>query len=141
MEIMVHSLHHLPAMHEDVSGSHDSHVFVSHIYVDQPLAPSTTQNSAANVAETHLARAAAVRNRLKLATPSRAFTPNTHLSTNVLLHHEHGGGSPGEQKIDVAWQVCTPTLLRITLVVCKHGDIQVDHMIFTGPSKQSGIKN
>jgi len=76
---------------------------------NNPLGPSTTQNSTVNVnasiAETHLARAAAVRDRLKLSAPSRSFTPSSQLTTSVLLHHEHGGGLPGEQKINVAWQV------------------------------------
>jgi hypothetical protein len=77
---------------------------------DIPLGPSTSQNSTVNIgasiAETHLARAAAVRDRLKLSAPLRSFSPSTQLTTNVLLHHEHGGGMPGEQKINVAWQVC-----------------------------------
>lgn len=58
------------------------------------------------IAETHLVRAAAVRDRLKLSAPSRNFATTSHLTTSILLHHEHGGGSPGEQKINVAWQVC-----------------------------------
>lgn len=73
--------------------------------IDNPLGPSTAQNSInASIAETHLVRAATVRDRLKLSAPSRSFAPS-HLTTNILLHHEHGGGSSGEQKINVAWQV------------------------------------
>jgi len=60
----------------------------------------------ASIAESHLARAAAVRDRLKLSAPSRGFVPTSQLTNSILLHHEHGGGMPGEQKINVAWQVC-----------------------------------
>ena len=85
-------------------------IYLLFTHVDHPLGPSTSQNSTASVgatiAESHLARATAVRNRLKLSVPSRSLAPTTPLSTNILLHHEHGGGMPGEQKINVAWQVC-----------------------------------
>ena len=59
--------------------------------IDNPLGPSTTQNSTMNVnasiAETHLARAAAVRERLKLSAPSRNFTPSqlTRYSVSVFV--------------------------------------------------------
>jgi len=91
-------------MHEGVSGLYNMQI-LSKVSVDHPLTSSTAQNSAANIAETHLVCAAAVWDQLKLAAPSHGFTPSTQLSTNVLLHHEHGGGVVGKQKINIAWQV------------------------------------
>ncbi|KAF8185577.1 hypothetical protein K438DRAFT_1765801 [Mycena galopus ATCC 62051] len=32
-------------------------------------------------------------------------TPGTSLTTSTLLHHEHGGGPPGEDKVMVVWAV------------------------------------
>ncbi|KAJ6587419.1 kinase-like domain-containing protein [Mycena vulgaris] len=59
--------------------------------------------------DAHAARTAALRERLKLppAGSSRndVPVPGTQLNTAILLHHEHGGGLPGEAKTMVCWQV------------------------------------
>ena len=61
--------------------------------------------------ETSQARAAATRERLgKHPAVMRVGTPGTEVgtlnTTQSLLHHEHGGGMPGEEKIWIGWQVC-----------------------------------
>ncbi|KAJ7432096.1 kinase-like domain-containing protein, partial [Mycena latifolia] len=53
-------------------------------------------------------RIAATRSRLGLPPAGTSRTninvPGTQLTTAVLLHHEHGGGLPGEAKTMVCWQ-------------------------------------
>ncbi|KAJ7456336.1 hypothetical protein B0H11DRAFT_1925661 [Mycena galericulata] len=53
-----------------------------------------------NIAETHLERASAVAKRFGLGpTMSKNPAAGTSLNTTALLHHEHGGGTPGEDKV------------------------------------------
>ncbi|KAJ7443203.1 kinase-like domain-containing protein [Mycena galericulata] len=59
-----------------------------------------------NIAETHLERASAVAKRFGLGpTMSKNPAAGTSLNTAALLHHEHGGGTPGEDKVLVCWAV------------------------------------
>ncbi|KAJ7752502.1 hypothetical protein DFH07DRAFT_1031771 [Mycena maculata] len=56
-----------------------------------------------NIAETHLERVA---KRFGLGpTMSKNPAAGTSLNTAALLHHEHGGGTPGEDKVLVCWAV------------------------------------
>ncbi|KAJ7156232.1 kinase-like domain-containing protein [Mycena filopes] len=68
-----------------------------------PLRPSAVINAHS---ETNAQRVQSVRERLKLP-PAGTSKQGTELTTDTLLHHEHGGGLPGEQKIMVCWQVRT----------------------------------
>lgn len=61
-----------------------------------------------SVAESHRERTDAVRQRMKLqpASNHHAGLSGTSLNTATLLAHQSAGGSPGEQKAMVCWQVC-----------------------------------
>ncbi|KAF8173301.1 kinase-like domain-containing protein [Pholiota molesta] len=74
------------------------------------------------VNETTQARSAAVRERFgKQAQPSTTLRSGvttadigTLNTTQSLLHHEHGGGAPGEEKVSIGWQVrCSNVPKRI----------------------------
>ncbi|KAK7020841.1 hypothetical protein R3P38DRAFT_3197288 [Favolaschia claudopus] len=59
-----------------------------------------------NIAESHLERAAATSHRFRQGrTMAQQPAPGTALTTSSLLHHENGGGAPGEEKILVGWAV------------------------------------
>ncbi|KAJ7816209.1 hypothetical protein B0H14DRAFT_2602813 [Mycena olivaceomarginata] len=59
-----------------------------------------------NNAETHLECAASTAKRFGTgSTMSKRPPPGTFFDTNMLLQHEHGGGTPGEDKITIAWAV------------------------------------
>ncbi|KAJ7453494.1 kinase-like domain-containing protein [Mycena latifolia] len=62
-----------------------------------------------NTQDIQAARIAPTRSRLGLPPAGTSRTninvPGTQLTTAVLLHHEHGGGLPGEAKTMVCWQV------------------------------------
>ncbi|KAJ7926584.1 hypothetical protein B0H13DRAFT_1862048 [Mycena leptocephala] len=59
-----------------------------------------------NIAETHLERAASTARRFGTGpTMSKRPPPGTSFDTNALLHHEHGGGNQGEDKVTIAWAV------------------------------------
>jgi hypothetical protein len=68
----------------------------------QPTQQRLVQNA---LTEANQLRVAAVRERLqgRHQTPRAEFgTTNT---TESLLHHEHGGGEPGQPKLTIGWQV------------------------------------
>ncbi|KAJ7081540.1 hypothetical protein C8R43DRAFT_965584 [Mycena crocata] len=66
----------------------------------------TPPASQANIAETHLDRAIATAKRFGNGpTMSKKPPAGTVLNTSTLLSHEHGGGTPGEDKITVGWAV------------------------------------
>ncbi|KAJ7180029.1 kinase-like domain-containing protein [Mycena crocata] len=69
-------------------------------------------SSQANIAETHLDRAIATAKRFGNGPTMSKKTPaGTVLNTSTLLSHEHGGGTPGEDKITVGWAVCNSFLV------------------------------
>jgi len=66
--------------------------------------PVHTQNLSRIIPDAHQFWAAATRDRLRLLPPA-SRQPITNISTASLLHHETGGGTPGEEKIMICWQV------------------------------------
>jgi hypothetical protein len=70
-----------------------------------PLGPSLVANAAF---ETNQHRSALMKDRMKKFQATKSVTtPGTLLTTAVLQDHENGGGTPGEPKVWVCWQVCS----------------------------------
>ena len=88
-----------------------NHPGVSHVQKKssgpRPLASSLAINNLDATSEANRERAIMVRNRLKLSGMHNLGT-GTNLNTASLLHHEHGGGAPGEEKAMICWQVSQP---------------------------------
>ena len=83
--------------------------------VNQPPPPSQRRTGqSVSLNEQDQLRVAALRERMQgrqqtFRTGVEFGTTNT---TESLLHHEHGGGEPGEPKILIGWQV------RIMILLC-----------------------
>ena len=92
--------------------------------VPEPLGPSAAANQqpplpsqrrpsqAVTLNEQTQLRVAALHERMhgKQQTPQTGADFGTTNTTESLLHHEHGGGEPGEAKLLVGWQVGITTL-------------------------------
>lgn len=72
---------------------------------DGVVQPLRTSSKTHNIPETFQVRAAALMDRMKLSAQHHKAVSGTILTTPALLHHEHGGGSPGDAKFYICWQV------------------------------------
>lgn len=58
------------------------------------------------IPESFMERTQKTQDRLKRDWNPQKSVEISSLNTQVLLHHEHGGGSPGDKQIVIAWEVC-----------------------------------
>jgi hypothetical protein len=78
-----------------------------------------------NIPESHLERAAATSNRFARGRfMAQKPAPGTSLTTSTLLHHEHGGGPPGEDKVMVVWAVSLVSLTFVFHIIIYHSQVR-----------------